>query len=213
MIGWQYYAISLGVFYGGIWRPLEEETQLELIGKNEIKPRTLGTQVIISPTQWLQIGAMKASLGNHIHICWWDVITDSRPNLCVDLVKPPQSWRYGCVNTWWYHRMETFSALLAFCAGSSPVTGEFPSQGPVTRSFDVFFDPRLNKRLSKQSRRRWFETPSRSLWHLCNACHILVGLMSYLYPELGGWLSQSSLMKHVPYYQVHVLRLLIKTFG
>ena len=36
--------------------------------------------------------------------------------------------------------MESFSALLAFCAGNSPVTGEFPAQGPVTRSFDVFFD-------------------------------------------------------------------------
>ena len=47
--------------------------------------------------------------------------------------------------------MEAFSALLALCAGKSPVTGEFPSQKPVTRSFDVFFDLRLNKRLSKQS--------------------------------------------------------------
>ena len=47
--------------------------------------------------------------------------------------------------------METFSALLAPCAGNSPVTGEFPTQGPVTRIFDVFFDLRLNKRLSKQS--------------------------------------------------------------
>ena len=28
--------------------------------------------------------------------------------------------------------------------------GEFPTQRPVTRSFDVFFDLRLNKRLSKQ---------------------------------------------------------------
>ena len=44
--------------------------------------------------------------------------------------------------------METFSALLAICAGNSPVPGEFPSQRPVTRSFDVFFDLRLNKRLS-----------------------------------------------------------------
>ena len=46
--------------------------------------------------------------------------------------------------------METFSALLALCEGNSPVTGEFPSQRPVTRSFDVFFKLRLNKRLSKQ---------------------------------------------------------------
>ena len=36
--------------------------------------------------------------------------------------------------------METFSALLAFCAGNSPFTGEFPTQRPVMRSFDVFFD-------------------------------------------------------------------------
>ena len=47
--------------------------------------------------------------------------------------------------------METFSALLAICAGNSPVTGEFPAQKPVTQSFDVFLDLRLNKRLSKQS--------------------------------------------------------------
>ena len=38
--------------------------------------------------------------------------------------------------------METFSALLAICAGNSPAPGEFPSQRPVTRSFDVFFDLR-----------------------------------------------------------------------
>ena len=35
---------------------------------------------------------------------------------------------------------------------------------PMMRSFDVFFDLHLNKRLNKQSRRRWFETTSRSLW-------------------------------------------------
>ena len=45
--------------------------------------------------------------------------------------------------------METFSALLAICAGNSPVSGEFPAQRPVTRSFDIFFDLCLNKRLSK----------------------------------------------------------------
>ena len=57
---------------------------------------------------------------------------------------------------WWRHPMETFSALLAICAGNSPVTGEFPAQRPVTRSYDVFFDLRLNKRLSKQSWAWWF---------------------------------------------------------
>ena len=60
--------------------------------------------------------------------------------------------------------METFSASLAICAGNSPVPGEFPTQKPVTRSFDVFFDLRLNKRLSKQSWSWWLETLSRPLW-------------------------------------------------
>ena len=72
------------------------------------------------------------------------------------------------IRTWWHHQMETLSAILTLCAGNSPVTGEFPSHRPVTRSFDVFFDLHLNKRLSKQSRRWWFETPSRSLWRHCN---------------------------------------------
>ena len=49
--------------------------------------------------------------------------------------------------TWWRHQMETFSALLALCAGNSPDAGEFPAQRPVTRSFDVFFYLRLSKRL------------------------------------------------------------------
>ena len=39
-----------------------------------------------------------------------------------------------------------------------------PSQRPVTRSFDVFFDQRMYKRLSKQLWCWWFETPSWSLW-------------------------------------------------
>ena len=71
-------------------------------------------------------------------------------------------------NTQRRHQMETFSALLAICAGNSSVTGEFPAQMPVTRSFDVFFDLRLNKRLSKQSWGWWFETPSHPLWRHCN---------------------------------------------
>ena len=70
--------------------------------------------------------------------------------------------------SWWRHQMETFSALLAICAGNSPVPGEFPAQRPVTRSFDVFFDLRLNKRLSKQSWGWWFETLPGPLWRHSN---------------------------------------------
>ena len=61
------------------------------------------------------------------------------------------------------------SALLAICARNSSVTSEFPTQRPVTRSFDVFLDVRLNKRFSKQSWCLWFETPSRPLWRHCKA--------------------------------------------
>ena len=70
--------------------------------------------------------------------------------------------------TWWRHQMEEFSALLAICAGNSPVPGEFLAQRPVMWSFDVFFDLRLDERLSKQSWGWWFETPSRPLWRYCN---------------------------------------------
>ena len=80
----------------------------------------------------------------------------------------PFHWYQMFMFRWWRHQMETFSALLAICAGNSPVTGEFPAQRPVTRSFDGFFDLRLNKRLSKQRWGWWFETPTSPLWRHCN---------------------------------------------
>ena len=70
--------------------------------------------------------------------------------------------------------METFSVLLVLCAGNSPVTGEFPSQRPVTRSFDVFFDLCLHKPLSKQLWGWRFETLSRPLWRHRNACTCII---------------------------------------
>ena len=79
-----------------------------------------------------------------------------------------QNWHHDNY-PWWRHQMKAFSALLAFCVGNSPVTGEFPSERPMTRSFDVFFDLHLNKQLSKQSWGWWFETPSRPLWCHSNA--------------------------------------------
>ena len=82
--------------------------------------------------------------------------------------------------------METFSALLALCAGNSPVTGEFPTQRPVTQSFDVFFDLRLHKRLSKQSWGRWFETSSCSLWRHCNGELCIKWKCNSNYLQLGS---------------------------
>ena len=59
--------------------------------------------------------------------------------------------------------METFFRVTGVTG-----PGDFPTQRPVTWGFDVFFDLRLNKRLSKQPWGWWFETPSWSLWRQCN---------------------------------------------
>ena len=88
--------------------------------------------------------------------------------------------------TRWRHQMETFSALLAICAGNSPVPGEFPTQRPVTRSFDVFFDLHPNKRLSKQLRGWWFETPSCPLWRHRNETpekHVFLKVFTYRFDK------------------------------
>ena len=76
---------------------------------------------------------------------------------------------------------------------TSPLCGEFtgpgesPTQRPVTRSFDVFFDLRLNKRLSKQPWGWWFEPLSWSLWRHCNAsllCVSVTGVNEYTFGYL-----------------------------
>ena len=77
-------------------------------------------------------------------------------------------WTWRKVLRWGRHQMETFSVLLAICVGNSPVTGEVPAQRPVTQSFDVFFDLRQNKRLSKQWWGWWFETLLHPLWRHCH---------------------------------------------
>ena len=70
--------------------------------------------------------------------------------------------------------------------------GEFPAQRPVTRSFDVFFDLRLNNRLSKQPWGWWFETPPWWLWRHCNDretlhVHAFDCYLQRGYPSLSKW--------------------------
>ena len=77
-------------------------------------------------------------------------------------------------------------ALLAICAGNSPLMGEFPAQRPVTQSFDVFFDLRPNK----QWWGWWVETPSRPLWHHCNdmvSCRWMYVMFYVWSPGLLHW--------------------------
>ena len=101
--------------------------------------------IIIKSEVWLICHCLR--LGNETMVC----------AVCLFILWTAVVWFVMMIDTWWCHQMETFSALLALCAGNSPVTGEFPSQRPVTRSFDVFFDLRRTKRLSKQSWGCWFE--------------------------------------------------------
>ena len=71
--------------------------------------------------------------------------------------------------SWWRHQMEIFSALLAICAGNSPVPVNSPHKGQWCGALMVvFFYLRLNKRLSKQSWGCWFETLPRPLWRHSN---------------------------------------------
>ena len=82
------------------------------------------------------------------------------------------SW-HGCTGSFFRQVMMTSSNGNIFrvtgpLCGEFTGPGEFPTQRPVTRSFDVFCDLRPNTRLSKQPWGWWFETPSWSLWRHCN---------------------------------------------
>ena len=113
--------------------------------------------------------------------CWWfgmplcSLWCHCNVSLCQLLLLPIGMHTCICelIHYWFRwsggrHQRETFSTLLALCEGNSLVTGEFPSQRPVTWSFDVSFDLHLNKWLIKQSRCQWFGTPLVSLWRHCN---------------------------------------------
>ena len=81
-------------------------------------------------------------------------------------------------------KMEIFSALLAICAGNSPVSSEFPPHRPVTHSFDVFFDLHQNKWLSKQSWGWWFEMLSHPLCRHRNAIQMVKGQAKYCFMKV-----------------------------
>ena len=128
------------------------------------------TTVYMSAWQHLNVKQTISSLYLISLLPLFKPISGFQKCLCfIQLKTIPSAWWIGpCLSTgtahgtWWRHQMETFSALLAICAGG------FPAQRPVTQSFDVFFHLRLNKRLRKQSWGWWFETLSRPLWRHCN---------------------------------------------
>ena len=106
---------------------------------------------------------------------WIIIISNNRPNkqsthyhiLHRKLMLPLSSYSYMHDITLYLCRMMTSSNGNIFRV-TCLLCGEFPSQRSVTRSLNVFFDLRLNKRLSKQSWGWLFEIPLRSLWRHCN---------------------------------------------
>ena len=99
---------------------------------------SMSRYVIISTRKFREFYWWKTQLHiskmyQHMHIPQWRCFPHGRPFVALP---------------WWRHQLETFSLLLALCAGNSLVTGEIPAQRPVTRCFDVVFDLSLNKRLN-----------------------------------------------------------------
>ena len=83
--------------------------------------------------------------------------------------------------TWGRHQMETFSALLALCAGNPPVIDGFPHKGQWRKAFDVFFICAWTN--------GWANTraPSRSLWRHCNEFSWNeVGVVNYYWPPISA---------------------------
>ena len=99
---------------------------------------------------------------------------------------------------WWSLHMMTSSNGNIFrvtgpSCGEFTGPGEFPAQRPVTQSFDVFYDLRPNKQLSKQPWGWWFETLSWSLWRHCNEKNFRGSLFSRM--ESSTWFYGTPLLE------------------
>ena len=88
---------------------------------------------------WINMQCIATSHNDTHKPCWFgfDRICLTTSQILQDIIPPTQQWQ--CANTtWWRHQTETFSALLARCERNRPVIGVFPSQRPVTWSFDFY---------------------------------------------------------------------------
>ena len=140
------------------WRRLGDKLSSELMMVS------LLTHICVTRPQWVKQFWATSNESifwreQHLHLFGFRLITHAFQNCGSEWMFPSIMMTSSNV---------TFSALLDICARNSLVTGEFLAQRPMTRSFDVFFDLRLNKRISKQWRDRWFEKQSRPLWCYCN---------------------------------------------
>ena len=139
----------------------------------------------LSSLSTLGLASANFNIIQHIMLPYLDIQRYATPGSLIRVIIPNilHKQTHSNITTIDHHFMMTSSSenifgLLALCVGSSPVTGEIPSQRPVTRSFDVSFDLRPNIWLKKQLWCWWFETPSRSLWRHCNVLANLLHVSS-----------------------------------
>ena len=97
---------------------------------------------------------------------WW-------PTVPLIFYMPYKMWHANVISIRMTSSNGNLFRVTGHLCGEIPGHGEFPTQRPVTRSFDVSFDLRINKWLSKQWWSWWFETPSRPLWRHSNAGRII----------------------------------------
>ena len=124
-------------------------------------------------------GSIRNGVNGLLHGLRWDGMESSKRYITLKLVYSCQFTNRSLGQSIWCFKIRSPWIMMTSSNGTifratGPLWGEFTGPGdflaqrPVTRSFDVFFDLRLNKRLSKQLWGWWFETLSRSLWRHCN---------------------------------------------
>ena len=116
---------------------------------------------------------------NYLNQCWSNLLIHRRVQLYLTMMTSSNG--------------NVFRVTGLLC-GEFTGPGEFPSQRPVTRSFDVFFDLCQNKQVNKQSQGWWSETPSSSLWRQCNAYTFCVFSTITCFALLGYGLNLSKIV-------------------
>ena len=108
-----------------LYRRSRSSTRYNLNYQISINSSPLSVMNMQSNSRWAQISASCQSYMMMAAARWWNRSTRFRPDHLLG-------------DIWWRQQMKIFSELLPLCSGKSPVTNEFSSQRPMTRSFDVF---------------------------------------------------------------------------
>ena len=112
--------------------------------------------------------AIMISLPTHICVTWPQWVETNDP------VMEIKRFPYYCPFVMGYHRSSMMTSLNGnIFRVTGPLwgesTGHHRDSPHIGQWRGTYFDLHLDKRLIKQSVRRWFEMPSRSWWCHCNA--------------------------------------------